>query len=484
MPEERRWYRDPVNWLTIAVLVGFTVAVVTSPTFQSWLHSLWGAQPQQPQQQPAQQPQQQPAAQQQLQQARLCSVLIEADAPNATALVNGTLHALPARLTVREGSLLVIEPQPTVTHEPLNSSVTVKVTGNATVVLRYRRAYALVRTVVSGPGQLIVNGTPVGNATLRVRPGTLLEVLAVPDLEKEAELYVNGSKLSLCATCSPNPLVPIEIRGDTELVAVFGPKRIVLHVDTGNMSVLLKARYWEQWVNGTATIGLFAGDRVNVTTFCVPFEDALRCVVSWAVSQYTPLGLLNSSAPPNATISLHGDAWMRAVVSKVKSGVPSPVRGGVLMNGSEVPATMMPTTAWQSIRPWTARYEYLGNGVWRIDSSGSNEIVLDIGANWSKLKVELFVEDIYPGRPFAEFNVLTEPYKGFFCNYCDMSPLLPGDKYVVVFDRSGKVLQYDFTKWCAGTTKYSVSDPVLEVPGRLVIWVKSIRLRLRVEVSP
>jgi len=168
MPEERRWYRDSVNWLTIAVLVGFAVAVFTSPTFQSWLHSLWSSQPQQ------------------LQQPRLCSVLIEADVANATALVNGTLHALPARLSVREGSTLVIEPQPTVTHEPLNSSVTVKVTGNATVALRYRRVYALVRVSVFGAGQLIVNGTPVGNATLKVRPGTLLVVLVAPGATSEA----------------------------------------------------------------------------------------------------------------------------------------------------------------------------------------------------------------------------------------------------------------------------------------------------------
>ncbi|PLJ76801.1 hypothetical protein [Infirmifilum sp. SLHALR2] len=477
MPEERRWYKDPVNWLTIAVLAVFFTLVVTSPTFQSWLHSLWGAQPQQTQQPVQQQLQQQQA------QPRLFTVRIEADASNATALVNGSLRALPATVRAMEGSLLVIEPQPTELHEPLNTTVTVRVTGNATVALRYRRVYTLVRVSIFGAGQLLVNGTLAGNGTLRVRPGALLLVRAVPDLGKEAEVYVNGSKLSLCATCSPNPLVPIEVRGDTELVAVFGSKRIVLHVDTGNMSVLLKARDWERWVNGTAIIGLFAGEPVNVTTFCVPFGDAMKCVVAWAVSEHTPRGLLNSTAPPNFTLRSFNDVELRAVVSKVKSGLPSPVTGGVLMNGSEVPATMMPTSFAMDIRPWTARYEYLGNGTWLIDSTGSNQVVLDIGASWSKAVVEMWVEANYPGEAFARVTVVTSPQHFSGCAWSMPSSIPVGSYHRVVLSREGKILEMPYG-WSIVTVRRESPDPAFDVPGRLNFWLIGVRVRVRVEVTP
>jgi len=462
MPEERRWYRDSVNWLTIAVLVGFAVAVFTSPTFQSWLHSLWSSQPQQ------------------LQQPRLCSVLIEADVANATALVNGTLHALPARLSVREGSTLVIEPQPTVTHEPLNSSVTVKVTGNATVALRYRRVYALVRVSVFGAGQLIVNGTPVGNATLKVRPGTLLVVLVAPGATSEAEVYVNGSRLSLCASCAPRPLVPLEVRGDTELSARFSARRIVLRIDTGGMPAFVKGRGFEQWVNGTATFSVFAGDAVNLTTLAQRSGGGFRCVTYWRMLQDTPSGRLEVPLPPNGTAAPLYDAELRAVVGDCYLNYPPPFRGAVLANGSEVPAEMIPlASAWRHLKPWTMNISYLGNGTWLLDEPSMGSVVLDVGANWSVAVVDIWVEQVYQNlRPVVDVSIFYNPSNYTAVQY----PSVSSGYYRVVFTRDGTFLEVP-EGWVKGAGWAMIQMPELAA-GRVKFFVISVRVRVRVEVKP
>jgi len=222
---------------------------------------------------------------------------------------------------------------------------------------------------------------------------------------------------------------------------------------------------------------------VNVTAFCVPFEDAMKCVVAWAVSEHTPSGLLNSTASPNFTLRSFNDVELKAVVSKAKSGLPSPVRGGVLMNGSEVPATMMPTTVWQSIRPWTARFEYLGNGTWLIDSTGSNEIALDIGANWSKAVVEMWVEANYPGEAFAEVSVVTSPQHFSGCQWSAPISIPVGSYHRIILTKGGKVLEMP-SGWSNVTSWMGVPDPVYDVPGRLNFWLKSVRVRVRVGVTP
>ncbi|PLJ77737.1 hypothetical protein [Infirmifilum sp. SLHALR2] len=119
---------------------------------------------------------------------RVATVRIEADVANATASVNWSLRSLPAVLEVPAGSLLVVEPMPAGLYEPLNSTLLLRVTGNVTVTLRYRRSALLVSVKATYP--LLVNGEPVRDGTvLRVRLNSSLSFgSACADLGNETAL--------------------------------------------------------------------------------------------------------------------------------------------------------------------------------------------------------------------------------------------------------------------------------------------------------
>jgi hypothetical protein len=68
----------------------------------------------------------------------LYTVLVAANASYASASINGTAYALPQELQVPACSVLVIEPRETEKAAPLNTTVTILVTGNTTLKLHYR----------------------------------------------------------------------------------------------------------------------------------------------------------------------------------------------------------------------------------------------------------------------------------------------------------------------------------------------------------
>jgi hypothetical protein len=68
----------------------------------------------------------------------LYTVLVAANASYASASINGTAYALPQELQVPACSVLVIEPRETEKAAPLNTTLTILVTGNTTLKLHYR----------------------------------------------------------------------------------------------------------------------------------------------------------------------------------------------------------------------------------------------------------------------------------------------------------------------------------------------------------
>jgi len=464
MPEERRWYKDPVNWLTIAVLVGFALAVVTTPTFQSWLHSLWGSQPQQPAQPHAQQPTQQP---------RLFAVLIEADTANATALVNGSLHALPARLSVREGSTLVIEPQPTELYEPLNSTILLNVTGNVTVSLRYRRAYALVRVRAEYP--LLVNGSLMRN-------DTVLSVRLNHSLSFSRTCLDAGNYTALCSdkirvvrgnVTEEFPLNATLTFSEDAVVIAEGATLYVL--EFRNVAVPVS-------VNGTVYRGDFRlyarlGDLLVVEPYraargCVDYDNQnLLCVSAWRVPAW--LWLTGRLASPVLRFRVQGGGVVEMETAIVPRAYPV-LEGEVYFKGEPVKARLEPDPA--LLVPIVGEYKYLGNGWWYAGGS-LWAFLLTMPSNWTVAKVWLNFTGKVPSQ--MDIAVVKEDghIKGIVFNPQTTDRIV----CVLTLQRDGEA---SCTCYSGHVFWGTVSGgPTPYEPGRLQIFGKDVSVYFRVEVE-
>ncbi|MEM2475303.1 MAG: hypothetical protein QW407_05205 [Thermofilaceae archaeon] len=365
------------------------------------------------------------------------------------------------------------------------SRVSLEVKGNTTVVASFTRYCVLVRFEVVGAGSLLVNGSLVANGSvLEVAPGTALMLTLEAPEHIEAELYVNGSKLECpqCAACPgcPRPPFFIKVRGDTLVSAVFQPWIVTLHVETGGLPAILSSRGWQHYVNGSATIEVEAGSKVNVITFCEPYEGELLCIVGWYISYPTRLGLENATAPPNCTFVIRGDTRMKAVVSKVKGTPPQPAQGVVLLDGREVEATMYPNPFVVEVRPWSAEFRHLGNGTWLIDSPVEASLFLQLPSNWSLLTLEIWVDYVY-ASPYISATVVVSEQPNQTAKGCSSfgAPLKP--YFRIVLTRSGEVLEMpeDWGKTRIGWVGW---NPMAR-EGWLYLNVDGARVRIRVSLS-
>ncbi|MEM4810958.1 MAG: hypothetical protein QXS92_03495 [Thermofilum sp.] len=363
--------------------------------------------------------------------------------------------------------------------------LSLEVGGNTTVKAVFARYCVLVRFEVAGPGSVLVNGSAVVNGSeLEVEPGATLLVALEAAERFEKALYVNGTRLQGCPGCwAPVEVYPVAIRGDTELRAVFEPRRAVLHIDTGGLPAIISSGDWWQQVNGSAAIGVEAGSVVNVTTFCTPESGKLLCAVAWHVSESTPLGLVNATAPPNTTLLIRSDTWMKAVVLEVKGKPPEPARGAALLDGREAPATMYPEPFSAEVRPWTASIQYLGGGEWLIDSPTQTSLLLELPRNWSTVTLEIWVEYGYPGLQYLSVEVVVREYPRQDSKGCSsFGRRYEAGAYLrIVLTRSGDVLEMP-EGW--GVTKgYWVVRNPLAKEGWLYLKIDATLLKLRVSLQ-
>ncbi|MEM4563565.1 MAG: hypothetical protein QXI55_06550, partial [Thermofilum sp.] len=373
------------------------------------------------------------------------------------------------------------------------SRFSLEVGGNTTVKAVFARYCVVARFEVAGPGSVLVNGSAVVNGSeLEVEPGATLLVALEAAERFEKALYVNGTRLQGCPGCwAPVEVYPVAIRGDTELRAVFEPRRAVLHIDTGGLPAIISSGDWWQQVNGSATIGVEAGSVVNLTIFCKPDGDKLLCALGWVATVHTPLGVVNGSLLPNATLTVLGDTTLKAIVARVVSPVPPPVKGAVLFNGAEAPAEMIPDP-FEAYPGWSAEFKYLGNGTWLIDSPAWGSFFLEISANWSRATVELWVEQSYPGIHYIaveavinesavpEFgNRLLQHSKGCYYGWV----LKPGAYFRVTLTRGGEALEASSGWDCEGERWWVEYNPAA-VKGRLYMLFGFTRVRMRVAVQP
>ena len=422
-------------------------------------------------------------------------------------LVNGS-EAL-GTVTLPAGSSIAVEAKPAdgwrlksmlVNGTPVSPPLTLIVRGNTTVKVVFERTMILVRISAVGNGSVYVNGSLVLNGTgvkdLELKPRASLLITLVPSSQSlEGRLYVNGSKLPRCSRCAPAFLV--EAGGDTEIRAVFEPRRIALSIDAKNLTVILSARNWTQRVEGRAVIGAVAGEPVNITTLCVKLGGGdMLCAVAWLVRVHSPQGVVNGSALPNSTIMPLYDTELEAMVDRVKGTLPPPATGGVLLNGSEVPAQLVPAPGWLGSKPFDAKFKYLGNGTWLIDTLGVNDFVLQMPTNWSTVTVEVWVDYIYTS-PYFDVNVVLNeipvPPSPLPSPPCVIggrgvigSPLTSG-YHRVVFTRQGKLVEAVHpNEWASIGVAWT--DGSTEVPllrdGYLNFIVKGAVFRVRVSLSP
>ncbi|MEM4898911.1 MAG: hypothetical protein QXM99_00720, partial [Thermofilum sp.] len=176
-------------------------------------------------------------------------LLVEVEGPGAL-LVNGSAQSL---VSSAKPFTALVEAAPgrcsrlvelLVNGTPVESSrILLEVGGNTTVKAVFARYCVLVRFEVAGPGSVLVNGSAVANGSeLEVEPGATLLVALEAAERFEKALYVNGTRLQGCPGCwAPVEVYPVAIRGETELRAVFEPRRAVLHIDTGGLPAIISS---------------------------------------------------------------------------------------------------------------------------------------------------------------------------------------------------------------------------------------------------
>ncbi len=357
-----------------------------------------------------------------------------------------------------------------------------RIRGNTSIAAVFERVKVRVVLVVAGDGLLYVNGSLAVNGTgskeLEAEPGVLLLASLEPwSPFLQARLYVNGTPVERCPSCPP--VYAVEVRGDTELKAVFEPRKVVLRVDAKGLAAKLASKSWEHVVNGSEVIGATAGEPVNVTSYCPPSPEARPCIVGWAVRVHAPTGVLNSTASANTTITPVYDTELEAIVQKVVGGIPSPVPGGVLYAGREIPAEAVPTPPWH--HPWSARVEYLGNGTWLIDDPVFDDLYIAVPPNWSRVTVEAWLVDSYV-KPYLDVYVVTSNnpvlrYKG--AGTCHSFP-----SYVrITLARDGRVLEKP-EYWCLKGGYSTVGPDPQAREGYLLLTVASAKLKVRVSLQP
>ncbi|AKG39162.1 hypothetical protein MA03_07835 [Infirmifilum uzonense] len=359
-----------------------------------------------------------------------------------------------------------------------------RIRGNTSIAAVFERVKVRVVLVVAGDGLLYVNGSLAVNGTgskeLEAEPGVLLLASLEPwSPFLQARLYVNGTPVERCPSCPP--VYAVEVRGDTELRAVFEPRKVVLRVDAKGLAAKLASKSWERVVNGSEVIGATAGEPVNVTSYCPPSPEARPCIVGWAVRVHAPTGVLNSTASANTTITPVYDIELEAIVQKVVGGIPSPIPGGVLYAGREIPAEAVPRHVWLDVRPWTAKVEYLGNGTWLIDEPVGNDLYIAVPPNWSLVTVEAWLVDSYV-KPYLDVYVVTSNnpvlrYKG--AGTCSSFP-----SYVrMTLARDGRVLEKP-EYWCLGDGYSTVGPDPQARENYLLFRVASAKLKVRVSLQP
>ncbi|QOJ79680.1 hypothetical protein IG193_04295 [Infirmifilum lucidum] len=350
-------------------------------------------------------------------------LVIYADVPNASALINRTLYVLPVSIAVKSNSRVVIEPQPAGPYEPSNGTVVLTVLGNTTVRLAYRRAYAVVEVEAVAP--VIVNGSPVkGTVTLKARLNSTLSFNStLVDLGNGTALRGVAVRVERGSVVEEFPLnVTVVVQGDSRVT--IKARRLYLLRFTVPLNVTVA-------VNGTARRGEFAlwwpsGAVVELSGGCVEYNDTHNaCVAGWFGTGLRPD--FEGNAPSIAfRVAGPGNYTARVVFAKKKFPV---VTGMAYYGGRLVEVKVYPA---RSIAPnWRAAmagtYEYVGDGWWHVVPTGAfvavdikppevnwSRVIVYIRATkgWSDHYIELNLEDRAEGWWFKEGEFVFEFVRG------------------------------------------------------------------------
>ncbi|MEM1820893.1 MAG: hypothetical protein QXU64_04820 [Thermofilaceae archaeon] len=123
------------------------------------------------------------------------TLLIVANAANASALVNGTLHTLPVELSFHQCSVVNVTPVAPRGYRPLNGSLLVNVSGDAELRLSFKRVVTLEFVGVQVPVEVLHKGggeRVEGRGTVEVEWGEEVHVKLV-GADKRGCVPFNGT---------------------------------------------------------------------------------------------------------------------------------------------------------------------------------------------------------------------------------------------------------------------------------------------------
>jgi len=312
-----------------------------------------------------------------------------------------------------------------------NAGLTLLVRGNTTVKAVFAAKPCVLFTVSKG-GVLLVNGSPAPPILELEEPSTLV-LEARPEKGYTPRIAVNGTPARGVEAWMPLELA-VRVGGVTSVAVEFAETYYWIRINPNGVEAL---------VNGTPLaepldLRLQAGSLVELAGFCKPLNETHQaCPLGWRVSQKLGSKWVNYTAPYlNLTFTLTCDAVLEANPG-VTWVTPPPAKGGVIYNGTEVPATAVHTMFLAF--PPSGSYRYLGDGWWEIEGGPTAVgIYISMPGNWSKLRIEGTWELPRPGAvPGAKIYVVVEHGEYHYkCGVClDIGPEKPGGSFYVVFPR-------------------------------------------------
>jgi hypothetical protein len=382
----------------------------------------------------------------------------------------------------------------------VEASVALLVKGNTTVRAVFS-AKTCVLFSVEGGGVLLVNGTPAP-PVLELEEPSLLALEAKPAVGFTPQLHVNGTLVGKAEAWQPLETL-VRVGGTTNITARFVETYYWVSVDPRGV---------EASVNGTPVkeplrLRLPAGYTVEVSSSCKVLNESHQlCPLGWRVSQKIGPVWLNRTAPYlNLTIIVLGDTILAANPG-VTWKAPPPAKGGVIYNGTEVPAIAVHTMF--LVFPPSGSYRYLGDGWWEIEGGSTGVgIYISIPGNWSKLTIEGTWQREPGALPDAHIWVVVE--HGEYHYMCGVRPSFdtPNGSFRVVFPREilelpkypdyyqdpadaykkyvwPKMEKFNVDFFAAATRSKRIAQQPGVKAGDIFIFAHEVKLRVRIVAEP
>jgi hypothetical protein len=382
----------------------------------------------------------------------------------------------------------------------VEASVALLVKGNTTVRAVFS-AKPCVLFSVEGGGVLLVNGTPAP-PVLELEEPSLLALEAKPAVGFTPQLHVNGTLVGKAEAWQPLETL-VRVGGTTNITARFVETYYWVSVDPRGV---------EASVNGTPVkeslqLRLPAGYTVEISSSCKVLNESHQlCPLGWRVSQKIGSVWLNRTAPYlNLTFTVVGDTILAANTG-VTWRAPPPAKGGVIYNGTEVPAIAVHTMF--LVFPPSGSYRYLGDGWWEIEGGSTGVgIYISIPGNWTKLVIEGTWQREPGALPDASLYVVVE--HGEYNYECGVRPSFdtPNGSFRVVFPREilelpkypdyyqdpahayGKYVWPKMDKFnvdfdAAATRSKRIAQQPGVKAGDIFIFAHEVKLRVRIVAEP